>query len=102
LLESYLPPVPPALESLPQSISREEYEAIQEQHKEYTRIKEELLHVSYIKGDSFARHQLNSKERTGEVRAVFLETQWGGHERIALQGGVQDVMKELFRLGERL
>lgn len=99
LLAPVLPPAPPAFKSLPYTISEAEFEAVRTKHVEYNHLREELIRTTRTKEDAFVKYEF---QREGGIQTTLIETLWGGHDRMALQEGVQDMMKEAFSLGQRL
>jgi len=99
LLDSLLPPVPPSLKSVSPTMTEAEFNAVLAHHKKHQRLRDELVHTSRVKEDSIVRREFS---RDGDVKVVYLETLWGGHDRMALQEGVQDVIREVFGLGRSL
>jgi abhydrolase domain-containing protein 12 len=100
LLEPLLPPTPPSFKSLSPSISEVEFEAIRSQHEEYKRLRDDLVRTSRVKEDYIIRHEFLRGDRGAPT--VYLETSWGGHERMPVQEGVQDIIREVFNLCECL
>lgn len=99
LLEPLLPTAPPAFKSLPYTIPEVEFEAIRTKHVEYNHLRDELVRTTRTKEDAFVKYEF---DREGGIKTILIETLWGGHDRMALQEGVQDMLKEVFRLGQRL
>ena len=95
LMQPVLPPAPPAFADLSYTVSESEFNAVREQHTEYKRVRDELVHKTRTKEDGFVKYEL---ERDIGAKTVFNETLWGGHDRMALQEGVLDMIKEMFAL----
>lgn len=100
LMEPMLPPAPPSFQTLPPTTSQAEFEAIRSQHQERKRCRDALVRTSRVRGDAITRHEFQRGEKS--VQTVFVDTLWGGHGPMPLQEGLQDVIKEVFNLGERL
>lgn len=95
LISSVLGPAPPSFHTLPISTSEEEFTALKAKHKEYRRLRDDAITISRTPNDVFV---VNELVRPDGAKLAFVETKYGGHGRIAVQEGVQDILAERYNL----
>lgn len=95
LVSSVLGPAPPSFNTLSLSASEEEFTALKVKHQEYRKLRDNAVTVSRTGNDLFI---VNEVVRHNGVKLAFVETEYGGHGRLAGQEGVQDILAERFNL----
>ena len=95
LISSVLGQAPPSFHTLPLSTSEEEFNALKLKQKEYQKLRDASVTVSRTANDMFV---LSEVVRPDGVKLAFVEAKYGGHGRIAVQEGVQDIIGDRYNL----
>jgi hypothetical protein len=95
LISSVLGHTPPSFHTLPLSTSEEEFTALKLKHKEYQKLRDASVTVSRTANDMFV---VSEVVRLDGVKLAFVEAKYGGHGRIAIQEGVQDILADRYHL----
>lgn len=95
LISSILGPAPPSFHTLPFSVSETEFNALKAKHQEYRKLRDDAVAISGATNDAFVVREV---VRPDGVKLAFVETKFGGHGRVAVQEGVQDILIERYHL----